>query len=71
MSWLWQFVYGLGRLVENTIPLVRDYIIRIINIGVRAAANRVIADAVDVIQRIARSLFQGVGVDDTEGQNDV
>ena len=69
MPWFWQFVYGLGRLVENTVPLVRDYIIRIVYIGVRAAANQVIADVVDAIPRIARSLLRRVGllVDDTEG----
>ena len=66
MPW-WRFVYGLGRRVENTIPLVRDYIIRIINVAVRAAANRVAADIVDATPRIVRSLLRGVGVDDSEG----
>ena len=69
MPWFWRFIYGLGRLVENTIPLACDYAIRIVHIGVRAAANRVIADAVDVIPRVARSLLRDVGIDDTEGQD--
>ena len=69
MPWFWQFVYGLGRLIENAIPLARGYIVRIVNIGVQAAANRVVADVVNAIPMIARSLLRDVGVDDTEGQD--
>ena len=69
MPWFWRFVYGLGRLIEITIPLARDYIVRIVNVGILAATNRVIADLVDAVPRIARDLLRGVGVrvDDTEG----
>ena len=67
MAWFWRFLHNLGHLVQKMIPLARDYFLRILNVGLQAAANRVAADIVDATPRIARSLLQGVGVDDTEG----